>query len=197
MKKTTGFTLIELIVTIAVFAIAAAMAIPNLNSFIDSNRRAANINTFVSAMNLARSEAVKRNNDISVCVRNDAGTDCDAAKNWENGWLVFVDDGVKGDVNGSDVILRVYDPIFKRTTPLDVSFRETEANIKFITYQYKGNTNTIATFRRCDYDAAGNGAVSKARAVIVSLSGRTRLSKDSNDDGTHEGRINTTNLTCP
>lgn len=193
MKKTNGFTLIELIVTLAVFAIAAAMAIPNMGSFLDSNRRAANINIFVSAMNLARSEAVKRNNDVSLCTRNDAGTDCDAAKNWENGWLVFVDDGTKGDVDGSDIILRVYDPVFKRETPLDVSFRETEANIKFITYQYKGNVNTPATFKRCD-----DRGLSQARAIIVALSGRTRLSKDTADlDETHEDRLNINFSACP
>lgn len=193
MKKTTGLTLIELIVTLAIFAIVTAMAIPSMNAFFDSNRRAANINSFVTAMNLARSEAIKRNNDVTVCVRNDAGTDCDAAKNWENGWIVFVDDGTKGDVDGSDSILRVFDPVFKRASPLDVAFRETEADIKFITYEFKGNVNTAATFRRCDDSAQ---AQVRARAVIVALSGRTRLSKDKNADGIFEDRSNT-NLTCP
>ncbi|MEJ2362759.1 MAG: prepilin-type N-terminal cleavage/methylation domain-containing protein, partial [Gammaproteobacteria bacterium] len=59
MKISKGFTLIELMVTIAVIAIMAGLAVPRLNNFMRSNRLTSQINSFISALQVARSEAVK------------------------------------------------------------------------------------------------------------------------------------------
>ena len=88
--KSAGFTLVELIITIAIAGILVTIAIPSFNSTISSNRLTNSANDFVGALNLARSEAVKRG--IQVTVRNNG-----AATHWERGWNVFVD--VNGDEN--------------------------------------------------------------------------------------------------
>ena len=176
-KNNHGFTLIELVVTVAVFGIVLAIAAPSMSGFLESNRRAAQVNTFVSALNLARSEAVKRNTDITVCSRNDAGTACDAAEGWDNGWIVFVDNDVLGTIDGDDAILRVYKQIFKRETPKDVTLKETVADSRFITFQARGQANITASFERCD-----DGGAAQARAIMVTTSGRIRLSKDTSAD---------------
>ena len=190
MKKQTGLTLIELIVTMAVLGIVLASALPSMNGIIDSNRRSANINLFVGSLNLARSEAVKRNNSVSLCTSS-SGTACDNTLSWEDGWLVFVDidgDGVV-DAGDGDSILRVFEKLHKRTTPnKDITLIEAEAALKKITYRFKGDVDNQATFVHCD-DTTDK--VLKARAIIVSNTGRVRLSQG------NKQRDNATTLVCP
>lgn len=92
-----GFTLVELLVTVAVLAIALGIAVPSFQSFVSRNRLAATTNELVSALALARSEAVKRATRVTV-----------ASADWDDGWEVFVDSDPFGDSSG-DTILRVYE----------------------------------------------------------------------------------------
>lgn len=106
-----GFTLVELMVTIAVLAIVLAIAIPSFQDFLRRNRVAAEANNIVSAFAYARSEAVKRAQRITVCGVADpeeATPPC-AADSWASGWIVFIDTGTEGDSTG-DTILRVHQP---------------------------------------------------------------------------------------
>ena len=96
MTKNTGFTLIELIVTLAVAAILITVAGPNFLTFIQNNRLTAQANEMVGSLQLARSEAVKRNLDVIVCrSTNPTATspNCNTTGGitWETGWVVFVD----------------------------------------------------------------------------------------------------------
>jgi len=98
MLACRGFTLIELMVTIAILAIVLTVAVPGFQDFIARNRLAAATNELVSALALARSEAVKRATRVTV-----------ASADWAAGWQVFVDTGVAGDAtDADDIVLRVY-----------------------------------------------------------------------------------------
>ncbi|WP_237060495.1 GspH/FimT family pseudopilin [Microbulbifer sediminum] len=85
-----GFTLIELMVTIAVLAIVVSIAAPNFATMINNNRSAALGEELAGAFNFARSEAVKRGDRVSICASNDGAT-CSAAGTWDQGWIVFSD----------------------------------------------------------------------------------------------------------
>lgn len=98
MLVNRGFTLIELMVTIAVLAIVLGIAVPSFQDFVRKNRLVATTNNLVSALAMARSEAIKRAARVTV-----------ASANWSAGWQVFVDTGVVGDASG-DTVLRVYQP---------------------------------------------------------------------------------------
>ena len=90
MKKRLGFTIIELMITIAVIGIGLAIGVPAMNQFVLDNRLVSQINTLNSSLALARSEAVKQNEHTVVCVSSDGAT-CTAGANWNEGWIVFVD----------------------------------------------------------------------------------------------------------
>jgi type IV fimbrial biogenesis protein FimT len=92
-----GFTLLELLITLAVAAILLSIAVPSFSTAIQNNRMTTQINELNSALSLGRSEAVKRNNPITIC-QSSNGTSCTG--DWEDGWIVFVDpnaDGVVAD----------------------------------------------------------------------------------------------------
>ena len=82
---TRGFTLIELLVTLSVAAIAISIAVPNFQQFMASNRISAQANDLIAALNLARSEAVKRAANVTVCSSSDGAT---CTGDWADGWIV-------------------------------------------------------------------------------------------------------------
>lgn len=101
-KKQQGFTLIEMLVTISIATILTSIAVPSFTKMVERNRISSGTNEFLSALILARSEAVKRSQSVSVCVSNAAQTACDNTLNdYAKGWIVFTDcngDGVLNDV---------------------------------------------------------------------------------------------------
>jgi len=91
-KYNSGFTLIEMIVTVSIVAILASIAAPNFRALLESNKATVATNEIVSALLLARSEALKRRNNVTVCTSIDQTTCAgNGEKDFANGWIVFVD----------------------------------------------------------------------------------------------------------
>jgi type IV fimbrial biogenesis protein FimT len=88
--KQKAFTLIELMVTVSILAIVMALAIPSFKSSVANNRSVGAGSELVTALNFARTEAIRRGAYVSICASSD-GAACLAADNWKKGWLVFVD----------------------------------------------------------------------------------------------------------
>jgi type IV fimbrial biogenesis protein FimT len=88
----SGFTLIELMITVSIAGILLAIAVPSFTSTIKSNRLTANANQLVTALNLARSEAIKRGKQVTV-------RSTSISTSWEGGWDVFVDINGNGAFN--------------------------------------------------------------------------------------------------
>jgi len=89
----SGFTVIELMVTVAVAAILLAIAVPAFNSFVLNDRDISQINSLVASFNYARSEAIKQNLPIgvAVCPSSDGNT-CNGTAAWSGGWIVLNQD---------------------------------------------------------------------------------------------------------
>ena len=114
--RQNGFTLLELMITVIIGGIIMAIGLPAFSSFVKNNRLVAQTNSVLSALHLARSEAVNRDHDIRV-LPIIAGTD------WTLGWqVVDLDDGI---------VLRSYDLIENGT------LMETLGNAS-ITYKSSG-----------------------------------------------------------
>ena len=106
MNGLRGFTLVELMVTLAVLAIVAGLAVPNLNTFIQSNRVTGHANAMVSALNFSRSEAVSRSENVRFCPVNESLDGCRESSDWSAGWIAVVESGPD-----AGEVLRVWPPI--------------------------------------------------------------------------------------
>jgi type IV fimbrial biogenesis protein FimT len=101
-RASKGFTLVELMVTIAVLAILLTLGVPSFTAVINNNRLAAGANEFAAALQHARMEAMRRNTRVIVC-RSDDQVSCSAGSEWR-AWVVFVDrdrDGVADAASGT------------------------------------------------------------------------------------------------
>ena len=106
-QRQRGFTLIELMLGITVLAILLAVGVPSFTQMIRANRLVEQSNGMITALNYARSEALKRGFRVSACPG--AGTACTGGTDWNAGVLVFTDDtGTTGTVDGSDVVLQTW-----------------------------------------------------------------------------------------
>lgn len=86
-----GFTLVELMVTVAVLGILAMIAVPSMTSLINGGRLKEQTEEFVAAMQLARSEAIRRNARVTICPG--AGTSCSGSTSWTS-WVVYGRDNI-------------------------------------------------------------------------------------------------------
>lgn len=105
-KRTqSGLTLLELMVAVAVAGIVLTIAVPSFRALIQNNRAVSQANHFVSAINLARSEAVKRSRNAQVCVDTNPATNACEGADWQAGWRVWVDDDRDGVVDAGETLL--------------------------------------------------------------------------------------------
>lgn len=122
-----GFSLIEVIIALAVVAVLAVLALPSFTGTLRQSRMTSAANSLVSALNTARSEAVMRARRVSVCPSTD-GDRCGGA-DWSAGWIAYVDGGVAGRFDGDDLVLRAWPALGKgdrvSTTRTGISFAAT------------------------------------------------------------------------
>ncbi len=128
--KDNGFTIIEIVITLTLVAILVAMAAPGFRSIVNNNQMTTQANELVASLMMARSEAVKRGTNVSVCASIDSAA-CNGSTNWDTGWIVFTDNQVAGTVDGGDSIIQTRGKTRKGIT-LVVS------GMTFIRYQPSG-----------------------------------------------------------
>ena len=176
MNRSAGFTLIELIVTIAIAAIVLVMGVPSFQDTIRNNRLATQANELISALNLARSEAIKRGVTVSIC-KSANGSTC-GGSGWSNGWIVFVnrDNDSPAQVDAGEEILRVYGPV-----PTNYSLNANNNFTNYISYRPTDRSNNIGRFVLCE-----GGQLNYSRAIFINITGRPRLGQDNNHNNIPE-----------
>ena len=91
MQANRGFTLVELMVTVAVLAIISSIAFPNMRELIVNGRITTQTNELISSLSLARSEAIKRGRTVVLCRTDDplaASPACASGSDWAGGWVM-------------------------------------------------------------------------------------------------------------
>ena len=155
--------MIELLVTLGILGALLALALPGFQDVIESSNTNRQAKNFWVSLNLARSEAIKRGIDVSICA-----SDCDA-DTWSEGWIVFVDnngdaDGDVGSIDAGDIVIRVFE------TPGAGSTHTFTVNLFSYDNLGFGATGGVQTFLIC---LATNNA-SNARSIEIGASGRGR-----------------------
>jgi len=195
MKHYYGFTLIELMVTLAIMVIVITVGIPSFNTVIRDNRLVSQYNDLVTALSLARSEAIKNTTTVTLCDSANNAT-CLNLNQWELGWIVFTDVNGNGAVDaGIDTILRVGAPIGGpfangNNTLRELGFASTGNSVQYLPTGLMGG-NTSGTFRVCD----PRGAIS-ARAVNINAVGRISRATDTDANNIVNG-FNGADIVCP
>ena len=164
-----GFTLGELMISLAVLGIGLSLAVPGFQTVMNNNRRAGAVNQMIATMHMARSEAVTRNVQVTVCPSSN-GTACEAV-DWNKGWLYFPDLDSNRQVNGAEIVLGSV----PEAAHLEIDSSEFTT---FFVYRPSGRVmvnlpaNNSGQLTFCDTRGADH-----ARVVTVSTSGQPRLSE--------------------
>lgn len=164
-----GFTLLELISSISITAVLTTTAIPAFSGLLQRNRITTEINTFVSHLHYARSEAVKRGERVVIC-RSADGQNCARTEGWHKGWITFADNNANRELDAGESLLRV-------EAGEENGILITSGRRRRVVYQSTGfSPGTNGTYTFCDPEYPD-----LAKAVILSNTGRPRLSEKKPD----------------
>ena len=159
-----GLTLTELLISLGITSLLAATAVEHLPRFIQSTRMAGDVNRFITALHLARNEAVKRRRHLVLCPAA-SGDICAGRADWEDGWLLFASDNNREREPDEELIFH--------DTPLSAGISMRSGGYrKRIVYQPDGSSGgSNSSFTFCD-----RRRLARPRVICLSNSGRPRLS---------------------
>jgi type IV fimbrial biogenesis protein FimT len=103
-QRDSGYTMIELVMTMAVVAILASIAVPGFKYVTTSNRVATEVNGLLGDIQFARSQAVKEGQPVTICSSSDSAN-C-TTTNWDAGWIVFLDTNNSKTVDAGEAVIR-------------------------------------------------------------------------------------------
>lgn len=155
-----GMTLLELMMAITVLGILIALAVPGFRTYTLQSRVTASTNDLVTALNLARSEALRRATPAVACASTNQAS-CSGTTDWTTGWIVFTDTNGNGSVDAGE-LLQVW--------PAANAMITTAANQNRVTYNTLGMAAAAAAFEVATVACA----VERQVNVTVSLSGSIR-----------------------
>ena len=170
-NKNLGFTLVELLVTIAIVALLASLAVPSFRAMLVKRSADSAADILVSDLRFARSEAVKRSNIVTVCASSN-GTSCFGTGGlWREGWIIFVDFDEDGNLEAADgdQIVRVQGAL-----PSIASIAAADGTSQF-NFRYQPTGWAKAATQTFIITPSGEIPAGSTRLICVSTNGRAGL----------------------
>lgn len=172
--RNTGLTLVELVIVIALVAILVELGVPAARGMLNTSESAAVMLKVQSMLQLARSQAVTDQQEITFCGTTDGST-CN--REWYGKTLVFADSNKNRTLDAGE-------PLYA-DEPIEISGRlrwRASAGRHYLRFSGEGWAKEFGTLTYCPQ----NGRAQHAKALIVSFTGRTRASRDTDGDGIRE-----------
>lgn len=168
-----GFTIVELLAVVCIAGVLAAVAVPIGRSFGLSSSLSAFAHAFLSHLQLARSEAIKRRSPVVLCKSADA-VSCASAGGWDQGWIVFHDANGNGLREADEQVIQKIEAM-----PLGLRLQGNLNVARYVAFMPNGATRTTSgafqagTLTLC---RASSGPA-EGRQVVINAVGRPRLQK--------------------
>jgi type IV fimbrial biogenesis protein FimT len=141
-KRQSGFTMMELLVTMAILAVLLVIGVPSYRFIMNSYRMSAEANGLLGDLQFARAEAIKEGQWVSVCVSAN-GTTCSGATTWASGWIVFPNNSTNTLTTPAvGTVLRVQNAFTGR---IPDTFTPNQA-VSILSYNREGFATTSAGF---------------------------------------------------
>jgi len=161
-----AFTLVELLISIAILGVLLGIAVPGFGSLVDRNQQTTATHELLTTLNHARGLAITRRELISLC----AGTDtCSPSATWEQSMLVFSDPNQNGQLDAGEQLHRVV------TLPDRYRWHWNNFRSKtFMSFKANGTTDSLnGTYTLC----SGNEAIQR---LVINITGRLRTESPEN-----------------
>lgn len=169
--RSKGLTLVELLVTLSIGSVIVQTGVTSMSSLMTSNLLATQANSVMSKIFIARSEAVKRNERVTMRRLNDL---------WEDGWITFVDSNNNGLRDEAEPILAEQGKL-----PGKLTLRGNRPLQQYVSYvgsgQSQKTTGAMQAGRFMLCDQSGESQPQHARAIVISTTGRPRISNQKKD----------------
>lgn len=162
LERSGGLSLIELMITVAILGLILSLATPGFAGMIARTHRSEAVHLLFSQLQLARSEAVKRQSRVVLCSSDD-GLHCSGSGHWQGGWIIFHDRNHNNHREALEAIINYQPPVHKSLT---ITFRRPQK----LFYKEDGMAWPNGTFRICSSHPRA-----KPKVVVVSLTGRNRI----------------------
>jgi prepilin-type N-terminal cleavage/methylation domain-containing protein len=173
-----GLNLLELMMAIAILGIVLAIGIPSYSHMTISNGLTTDTNDLVATMQFARSEAITRGENVTVCAANGDLDACSGGGDWTTGWVIL-------DAGGNPI--RVHPPLSENTAA-EVNIQN---GVGAVVFNRNGFSTNARTIRMC----GPKGDARRIRGVVISPDGRIRLAADVDGDNVVEDQDGN-NLGC-
>lgn len=159
--RARGFTIIELLITVAILVILIGLAAPSLSNLVRDQRVKTAVGDVYAALVFARSEAIKRNATVNVV---------SPASDWAGGW----------EVRAGVTVLNRQDAL--GGINIDAKDQITDAAITTVSYLGDGRLSTASGRPTFNLKSSESGTTTTARCVRLDLSGRPNVKVDTNNN---------------
>lgn len=156
-----GFTLIELMVAVAVLAILLSIGLPAFGGMIDSQRLDNSVNTLLRSVQYTRDQAARRNQYVTMAPLD---------AHWHSGWLIFIDANTNGHHDAGEIILHEEKP------PTAIHIHANTNIASYLRYSAQGESQLLnGGFQSGTFSFCPNRPGAQGRQLIINRVGRARM----------------------
>ncbi len=170
-SREQGFTLIELMVTIAIAVILTGLAAAPMSKMFASNRVQTEASSFVSDLMLARAEAVKRGQGVSLCASSN-GTTCLGTNTWNSGWIIYPDATQCNPAPTPSTTIATPIRVRKSFKGSDTLVAKAPATNACVSFNREGFASNLGTATLVFTLHTSDNATQATRCVAIGLGGR-------------------------